>query len=427
MRSLLLIGLATFSSLFSNAQTKSEKIKLFVDCSNTFCDMSYLKTEINLVDFILDNKAADVHLLITEQRAGSGGSHYQLIFFGQNNYKNLKDTLQFNTDPNSTDFETRKLLSKYVQFGLIPFIARTDVAKFATIELKQSADSKEMAPIAATKDKWNYWVFRVSGNGNLNADKIYKGIRYSSNLSANRVTDKRKVSFNLSGSKNITTYEFESLSGVSKYEVKNENYSFYHQLVNSINEHWSYGYDAQASRSTFSNYKLQTSFTPAIEYNFFPYKEVNNKLLTVKYGLDVIHNNYIDTTLYNKTKETLFGQGLSVSLSYNQKWGTTYFGLNYHNYLHNFEYYNLGMSSSVNVRITGGLTFNVFLFGGLVRDQLYLPKGDVTEQEVLTRRRQLASAYNYYTSFGISYRFGSKLNNFVNPRFEGGGGNMFFN
>ena len=246
MRSLLLIGLATFSSLFSNAQTKSEKIKLFVDCSNTFCDMSYLKTEINLVDFILDNKAADVHLLITEQRAGSGGSHYQLIFFGQNNYKNLKDTLQFNTDPNSTDFETRKLLSKYVQFGLIPFIARTDVAKFATIELKQSADSKEMAPIAATKDKWNYWVFRVSGNGNLNADKIYKGIRYSSNLSANRVTDKRKVSFNLSGSKNITTYEFESLSGVSKYEVKNENYSFYHQLVNSINEHWSYGYDAQA-------------------------------------------------------------------------------------------------------------------------------------------------------------------------------------
>jgi hypothetical protein len=84
------------------------------------------------------------------------------------------------------------------------------------------------------------------------------------------------------------------------------------------------------------------------------------------------------------------------------------------------------MSGSVNVRITGGLSFNVFVFGGLVRDQLYLPKGDVTEQEVLTRRRQLASAYNYYTSFGINYRFGSKLSNFVNPRFDGGGGGFYF-
>jgi hypothetical protein len=51
-----------------------------------------------------------------------------------------------------------------------------------------------------------------------------------------------------------------------------------------------------------------------------------------------------------------------------------------------------------------------------------LVKGDATEQEVLTRKRQLASTYNYYTSFGLNYRFGSILNNFVNPRFEGYGG-----
>ena len=78
------------------------------------------------------------------------------------------------------------------------------------------------------------------------------------------------------------------------------------------------------------------------------------------------------------------------------------------------------------VRISGGLSFNVGAFGGLTRDQLYLPKGGATEQEVLTRRRQLASGYNYYTSFGLSYRFGSKLSNFVNPRFEGGNSGIFF-
>ena len=87
---------------------------------------------------------------------------------------------------------------------------------------------------------------------------------------------------------------------------------------------------------------------------------------------------------------------------------------------------SLGMNAFINVRISGGLSFNIGAFGGLTRDQVFLPKGGATEQEVLTRRRQLASGYNYYTSFGINYRFGSKLNNFVNPRFDGGGGNSFF-
>jgi len=51
-------------------------------------------------------------------------------------------------------------------------------------------------------------------------------------------------------------------------------------------------------------------------------------------------------------------------------------------------------------------------------DQIYLPKDEADITEVLTRRRQIASGYNFYTSFGLNYRFGSKLNNFVNPRFD---------
>ncbi len=165
----------------------------------------------------------------------------------------------------------------------------------------------------------------------------------------------------------------------------------------------------------------------AVEYNIFPYKEVNSKFFTVSYGLNVRKNKYYDTTIYNKIKETLYAHGVEGNISFNQKWGSTSVGINYQNYLHDFKLFNLGVSGNINVRITGGLSFNFFAFGGLTRDQLYLPKGGATEQEILTRRRQLASGYNYYTSFGINYRFGSKLNNFVNPRFEGGGGNFFFN
>jgi hypothetical protein len=64
------------------------------------------------------------------------------------------------------------------------------------------------------------------------------------------------------------------------------------------------------------------------------------------------------------------------------------------------------------------------MFGnyGWIRDQLYLPGGDYTEAEILLRQRAVATSFSYFTSFGVSYRFGSIFNNVVNPRFGGGGG-----
>ena len=59
---------------------------------------------------------------------------------------------------------------------------------------------------------------------------------------------------------------------------------------------------------------------------------------------------------------------------------------------------------------------------GWIRDQLYLPIADYSEAEILLRQRALATNFNYFTSFGVSYRFGSIFNNVVNPRFGGSGG-----
>jgi hypothetical protein len=267
----------------------------------------------------------------------------------------------------------------------------------------------------------------VGVNGYLNGDQIYKGVNYDGRVTASRITDKIKVSFRVNGNKNENAFTFDDPSG-GKVEIvnKNHNYTFYHQVVKSINQHWSYGYDVDVTQSTFSNYKLKAVFNPAIEYNIFPYKESNNKLLTLRYGLTVRQNNYFDTTIFRKTEEALFGQSANVYLSFTQKWGNSFVGINYHNFLNNFKQFNLGMNGYINVRITGGLSFNIFAFAGLVRDQIYLSGEGASERDVLIRRRQLASSYNYYTSFGINYRFGSKVNNFVNPRFEGGGNNFFF-
>ncbi len=60
-----------------------------------FCDNSFIRTEINIVNFMLDRIAADVHILITTQQNGSGGRQYQMIFYGQNKFRNITDTLKF--------------------------------------------------------------------------------------------------------------------------------------------------------------------------------------------------------------------------------------------------------------------------------------------------------------------------------------------
>jgi hypothetical protein len=58
----------------------------------------------------------------------------------------------------------------------------------------------------------------------------------------------------------------------------------------------------------------------------------------------------------------------------------------------------------------------------LLRDQLYLPRGNLSDEERLLRLRQLATSYNYFVQVGLSYSFGSIFNNIVNPRFGGSSG-----
>ncbi|HSU27304.1 MAG TPA: hypothetical protein VLJ68_02915 [Chitinophagaceae bacterium] len=420
MKSKILLLSILFISFISQAQNNA-RLKVFIDCSNSWCDMTYLRSEINLIDFLNDNQAADVHVLITEQSTGGGGSQHQLIFFGQNNYKNLHDTLRYNTSSTSTDFERRQELIRYIKLGLAPYIARTSAAKDVLIEFKKAeskGDTKE--PRAEpTKDPWNYWVFRLNGSGNISLDENYKDFRYYSNFNANRTTEETKLAFEVYGSTNKSSFEYESSPGViDQFTVKNHEIGFSHYLIKSINSHWSWGYEVDFNQSTFSNNKGRISWRGGIEYDIFPYKDVSTKLITISYSLDVKRNRYYDTTFFEKTKETLWGHRADANLTFNQKWGSAYVGISYHNYFKDWKYFNLGINLSTDIRITGGLSFNMYAFGGLTHDQLFLPKGGATPQEVLTRQRQLASGYNFYTGFGLTYRFGSKVNNFVNPRFE---------
>jgi len=64
-----------------------------------------------------------------------------------------------------------------------------------------------------------------------------------------------------------------------------------------------------------------------------------------------------------------------------------------------------------------GFSFYVSGDYEMVHDQLSIAKGDLTDEEIYLRLKQLATTYSYYISVGISYSFGSSLRGAVNPRF----------
>lgn len=414
MNKLIILVLLMILGIQADAQNAdSLKLKVFIDC-RTGCDINFIKSEIPIIDFVLDRVAADADVLVTTQPVGSGGKQYQLNIYGQHQYKNTTDTLTFTTTANATASETRQKLLQYLMLGLSPMVAKTLYSKTIKITMKDEASAIAVVTETSKKDKWNLWVYNVSASGNVNAERIYKNNVLSSNFSADRVTNKLKVHFNLNGNLRNSIFNYDTV----KFTVKNTDYNFYHYLSKSFSQHWSFGYQTSLSNNTFNNIKRALYFGPAIEFNVFKYKDVNDRFFVLRYGPDITNNHYYDTTIFNKQKEIIYGQRFSAALILNKKWGTFNSGIYYRNYLQNRKLNSKGINVRADVKVTGSLSFFVNIDANIIHDQLNLVKSGATEQQVLTRQRQLASNYNYNTSFGLNFRFGSILNNFVNPSFQ---------
>ncbi|WP_445384195.1 hypothetical protein ACT6NV_09295 [Robiginitalea sp. IMCC44478] len=442
----LLLILAFFSflppaisqTLIDNNSTPN-KLGVFIDGCERWdggCDLDYIRTEITAVDFYRDNQRADVFLLINSNRSGGGGRQYQLIFIGQQNiHAGRTDTLYVDNKQTDTDFEVRKKLTRFIKLGLAPFVAKTKAGEQIEINMKTDPGTLEDTKEESV-DPWNYWVFNVGSDANIELEELSSEINIGGDININRITDKWKISLSgriderlrrtiqkvprvdengnpvLDGDGNQIIDEVVSNFDVSEF-------GFSHQLVKSISPQWSYGYDIAGRQNTRLNYQFQTSFRPAVEYNFFPESVQNSRFLRVNYGVEVRNNRYVEETIYGVLKETRVLHSLRASLGLNKRWGNLEVGYRLRNYLDDFSFWSTGLNIRAEVRITGNFSFYVRAEGNYVKDQIYLASGDFTEQDILSGRFTLPSAYNIDTRFGFNYRFGSNLNNFVNRRFFG--------
>ena len=112
-----------------------------------------------------------------------------------------------------------------------------------------------------------------------------------------------------------------------------------------------------------------------------------------------------------------------------QPWGSFDVQARASQFLHDGSKQNLSVSGFVDVRLTRGLSLNVFAFASRVRDQLFIAAGTLSRDDILTQQRALATSYSYNASIGLSYTFGSIFNSVVNPRLDslgGGQGFVFF-
>lgn len=393
------------------------KLKVFFDCESG-CDHDFIRSKIKVVDFVLDRLAADVHVLVSSAENGAGGYNCQLIFFGQNDFAHRKDTLHCILQANTTQVEAREMVLRTLQGGLLPYLSfssyfdQVNIAMHTVEEAKGAAELKTSAD-----DKWNYWVFNAGIDGNMEQDEVYSTRLLKGSFTMNRTTPEQRISFSMSGSNTGSSYKVNYNESPIVYRVSNTDYTFYHSFVSSINNHWSWAYNTSFGSNTFNNIRSRKYFGAGIEYAFFPYTDINTRFFTINYKWEIQNNFYYDSTIFDKMNEFLPGHRLEANLSVKQKWGNISAKLAYTNFLKDHQLNNLNYNLNFDIRISGGLSMYFYSSGALVHDQVYLAKGKASAEDVLTKRRQLKSGYYIYTGVGLNFRFGSMLNNFVNPRF----------
>jgi hypothetical protein len=398
-------------------------LSVFLDCERG-CDTQYIRTEIAYVNWVRDRTAADVHLLITEQDAGGGGDAFTLAFIGQRAFAGRGDTLTYTTNATTTSDEERQGLTRTLALGLVQFVARTPGAQ--SLRVLMRSDIAANAPGAQTmpsSDPWKAWVFELDLSGDLSGEQNYRNREIEGEVNANRTTEDWKVvlesRYDYSSERAIDE-DVDSLGAVTSADtIYNRQRSWGAELVvvKSLGNHLSTGFRTAVGSQTFRNQKLRFEFMPALEYNVFDYAEATRRRLALQFAVGVDAFRYADTTIFDKLRETFPLYYTAAIYATRQPWGQSGVRLEHRGYLNDLSKRSTELSGDMSVRLFRG--FSVRFGGGYswIHDQVYLPKGERDQADVLLRRRALLTGYEYNAFFGFTYTFGSIFNNVVNPRF----------
>jgi len=398
-----------FSQNNPESPLREKALRVFLDIGRRY--ESHFKRKITFVNYMRDKNQAQVYIMMTSRMTGSKGMEYTLVFYGQANYTGTNDTLIYHSRQSDTSEMTREGILKQLKLGLMKYVADTPLAKNISITYKEPGKKTDLV-----KDKWNNWVFNFSVENDVDGEESKKSYQLDGSFSADRVTDKWKMSFNVFGEYEEDHYKVKSgdILSISK------SWGNRALIVKSLNSHWSIGGYGSTHSSTYSNVEFAAEIAPAIEYNIFPYSESTHREFRLLYKNGFQKVNYRGMTIYNKMKEDLWYESLSATFDLRERWGSVRLNLRGQHYFHDFSKNHLSVYSSLHFRLFEGLSLSLRVRASRIHDQLSLERGGATEQDILLHRKEIASQYDYSFTVGFRYTFGSVFSNVVNPRFGNG-------
>jgi len=395
-------------------EEQSPGLLVYLDCDRRMCDTNYLRQEITFINWVRDRKDAQVHILVTGQFAGAG-LEYSFDFIGLQEFEGDSTQLVWTSSNTNTQDERREGVAQMIRAGVIYFIAKTPLIHDIDIRQEVTRSSQRFLAVDPEDDPWNFWVFRLSLNGQIGGEDRRSNYNLRFNGSANRTTEAWKIRFNSNFRNDERTF---ILNDGSESIGTTRTWGVSQQVVKSWGEHWGLSGKAAVWQSSFTNHEMVIVGAPGIEYNFFPYSESSRRLFTFTYEIGVGQNNYFEETVFHETDELLYDHTLLVNLDMVQPWGELEGGVNMLQYLNHLDQWSVRLNGRVEFRIIRGLSFNVRGNWAAVRNQRYLPIEDQTDEEILLRQGALATDSEYEINFGITFQFGSIFNNVVNPRFS---------
>lgn len=393
-------------------------LRVFLDCQ-FHCDQQFIRQELTVVDLVSERTRADVHVQGTSQQTGSGGREITLFFIGRADYAAMRDTLTYATDSDATDAEERDEFLQHLVLGLARYAARAGLAdRFTLVTIADDA-SDRTEPVSASieDDPWNYWVFRVGVDGNIDGQSTTRRLRGSGNVSASRTTEEWKVDISARTNRSESRFDVEDETITSTRSSS----TLSTLIANSIGDNWAAGGIASLSTSSFNNTEFELEAGPAVEYNVFPYSASTRRLFTFRYDARLSLRKYEEFTIFAVRDETIAQHSLSVTLDLTQNWGSLNISSRFRHLLTNFDRrltdsYNLNVFVSADFRLFRGLSLRTFGSYSRIRDQIDLPANAATREEILLSSVQLPTGYSYFFNMGLTYRFGSIFNNVVNRR-----------
>lgn len=404
---ILFFFLLCFSPFLLHAQEVAPATtKVFLDCNR--CNETFIKRELGIVDYVRDRKVADIHILSTNQPLASGGRLYNINFIGLGPAYPQEFTIELITYQTDSEIEVNQKLANVIQAGLMPFLVNKGQLKMEVAMEQLPAESKP----GIEEDSWNFWVFEVGGRVDWEKESNQSEFELEGEINIQRTTELWRVRSELG-----TRYELNRVSQADKFLTSSLSRSNADvSVVRAVGELWSAGVFSEVFSNTYNNIQLGTGLRAALEYSVFPYRMSATKELTFAYLVGPRHFNYLEETIFGEEKENLFRQALRANLNFRRPWGSLFVRLEGSHYLHDWTKNRVAMNSNLSIQVIQGLFIR---FGGranLVNDQLFLPKGEASLEEILLQRRALATGYELDFYFGVAYTFGSIYNTIVNTR-----------